>query len=97
MGSFREFAIEPTLVAICVPASHTSGCVANDFNPIDRPQSLFVAVTKQWKVICRHRRPRAKSRFVEEVPLREEQRLQPDAPHGRTDGPKRQMRGEGPD
>jgi hypothetical protein len=34
--------------AICVPASHTSGCVAHDFNSIDRSQSLFVAVTKHW-------------------------------------------------
>ena len=46
VGPFGQFVIEPPSEAIAVPASHTSGCVANDFISICRSQSLFVAVTK---------------------------------------------------
>ena len=46
MGSFREFAIELTLEAICVPNPHPSGGVALSLFATHRPQSLFIAVTK---------------------------------------------------
>jgi len=46
VGSFREFAIEPTLEAICVPNPHPSGGVALSLFATHRPQSLFIAVTK---------------------------------------------------
>ena len=48
MGSFREFAIEPTLEAICVPNPHPSGGVALSLIATHRPQSLFGEVTKHW-------------------------------------------------
>ena len=51
MGSFREFAIEPTLEAICVPNPHPSGGVALSLIATHRPQSLFVAVTKHHRVL----------------------------------------------
>ncbi len=48
MGSFREFAIEPTLEAICVPKPHPSGGVALSLIATHRPQSLFGEVTKRY-------------------------------------------------
>jgi hypothetical protein len=47
VGSFREFAIEPTLEAICLPKPHTSGSVALSLIATYRSQSVFVVVTKQ--------------------------------------------------
>jgi hypothetical protein len=44
--SFREFAIEPTSEAICVPEPHTSGGVAIYLIATYRSQSLFADVTK---------------------------------------------------
>ncbi len=44
VGPFGKFVIEPTLEAISVPASPTSGCVALNFISTQRSQSVFVAV-----------------------------------------------------
>lgn len=48
VGPLVEFVIEPTSAAIFVPASFTSGCVANDFLSTHRSRFLIVAVAKHW-------------------------------------------------